>query len=405
MTVYLDHNATTPVRPEVVDAMLPWLRDGYGNPNSVYSLGQRARAAVELAREQVAKLLGASDASEVVFTSGGSESDVLAIAGGAWQAHDETKGKRRKVVTSKIEHDAIRLLAGQLRRRGLDVLEAGCGPEGIVNADEFRSMIDDSTSVVSVMHANNETGVLQPVADIAAAARAAGALAHTDAVQSLAKVPIDAKALGVDLLAVSGHKVNAPKGVGALWVRRGVRLSPLITGHQEKNRRGGTENTASIVGFGHASDHAAPQQNPPPRAGRGPGPAPPPPPPHAAHQHALLLRRRLEAGALLIKGSRLNGHPDLRLPNTAHFSFDGVDGHHLVVALDLEGICVSSGPACSSGASTPSHVLTAMGVAPEVATGSIRVSVGWGSTDADADRFLAVLPKAVEKLRAVGAPA
>ena len=386
MTVYLDHNATTPVRPEVVDAMLPWLRDGYGNPNSVYSLGQRARAAVELARERVAKLLGASDASEVVFTSGGSESDVLAIAGGAWQAHDETKGKRRKVVTTKIEHDAVRLLAGQLRRRGLDVLEAGCGADGVVDAAALKAMIDDATSVVSVMHANNETGVLQPVADIAAAARAAGALAHTDAVQSLAKVPIDAKALGVDLLAVSGHKVNAPKGVGALWVRRGVRLSPLITGHQEKNRRGGTENTASIVGFGLACELAARELA-------------------EAHQHAIALRRKLEAGALLIKGSRLNGHPDLRLPNTAHFSFDGVDGHHLVVALDLEGICVSSGPACSSGASTPSHVLTAMGVAPEVATGSIRVSVGWGSTDADADRFLAVLPKAVEKLRAVGAPA
>jgi len=386
VTVYLDHNATTPVRPEVVDAMLPWLREGYGNPNSVYSLGQRARAAVELARERVAKLLGAADASEIVFTSGGSESDVLAIAGGAWQAHDETKGKRRKVVTSKIEHDAIRLLTGQLRRRGLDVLEAGCGADGVVDAAAMKAMIDDSASVVSVMHANNETGVLQPVADIAAAARAAGALAHTDAVQSLAKVPIDAKALGVDLLAVSGHKVNAPKGVGALWVRRGVRLSPLITGHQEKNRRGGTENTASIVGFGLACELAGRELA-------------------AAHQHALLLRRKLEAGALLIKGSRLNGHPDLRLPNTAHFSFDGVDGHHLVVALDLEGICVSSGPACSSGASTPSHVLTAMGVAPEIATGSIRVSVGWGSTDADADRFLAVLPKAVEKLRAVGAPA
>jgi cysteine desulfurase len=386
VTVYLDHNATTPVRPEVVDAMLPWLRDGYGNPNSVYSLGQRARAAVELARERVAKLLGASDASEVVFTSGGSESDVLAIAGGAWQAHDETKGKRRKVVTSRIEHDAIRLLAGQLRRRGLDVLEAGCGADGVVDASAMKAMIDDAASVVSVMHANNETGVLQPVAELAAAARAAGALAHTDAVQSLAKVPIDAKALGVDLLAVSGHKVNAPKGVGALWVRRGVRLSPLITGHQEKNRRGGTENTASIVGFGLACELAGRELD-------------------SAHQHALLLRRKLEAGALLIKGARLNGHPELRLPNTAHFSFDGVDGHHLVVALDLEGICVSSGPACSSGASTPSHVLTAMGVAPEVATGSIRVSVGWGSTDADADRFLAALPKAVEKLRAVGTPA
>ncbi|MDP3543802.1 MAG: aminotransferase class V-fold PLP-dependent enzyme [Elusimicrobiota bacterium] len=386
MTVYLDHNATTPVRPEVVDAMLPWLRDGYGNPNSVYSLGQRARAAVERAREQVAALLGASDAAEIVFTSGGSESDVFAIAGGAWQSHDETKGKRRKVVTSKIEHDAIRLLAGQLRRRGLDVLEAGCGAGGVVDVAAMTAMIDDATAVFSLMHANNETGVLQPVAELASAARAAGALVHTDAVQSLGKVKLDAKALGVDLLAVSGHKVNAPKGVGALFVRRGVRLIPLVTGHQEKNRRGGTENTASIVGFGVACELAGRELS-------------------AAHQHALALRRRIEAGVLLIAGSRLNGHPDLRLPNTAHFSFDGVDGHHLVVALDLEGICVSSGPACSSGASTPSHVLTAMGVPPELATGSIRVSVGWGSTDADADRLLAVLPKAVEKLRAVGAAA
>jgi cysteine desulfurase len=386
VTAYLDHNATTPVRPEVVDAMIPWLREGYGNPNSVYSLGQRARAAVERAREQVAALLGAADASEVVFTSGGSESDVLAIAGGAWQAHDETKGKRRKVVTTKIEHDAIRLLAGQLRRRGLEVLEAGCGPDGVVDAAAMRAMIDEATAVVSVMHANNETGVLQPVAELAAAARAAGALAHTDAVQSLGKMPIDAKALGVDLLAVSGHKVNASKGVGALYVRRGVRLSPLVTGHQEKNRRGGTENTASIVGFGVACELAGRELS-------------------SAASHALALRRKLEAGVLRIKGSRLNGHPELRLPNTAHFSFDGVDGHHLVVALDLEGVCVSSGPACSSGASTPSHVLTAMGVASEAATGSIRVSVGWGSTDADADRLLAVLPKAVEKLRAVGAAA
>jgi len=382
VTAYLDHNATTPIRPEVVDAMLPWLREGYGNPNSVYALGQRARAAIEKAREQVAALLGAADASEIVFTSCGSESDALAIAGGAWQAHDETKGKRRKVVTTKIEHDAIRVLNGQLRRRGLEVLEAGCGADGIVDAAGLKAMLDDATAVVSVMHANNETGVLQPVAELAAAARAAGALIHTDAVQSLGKVRLDAKSLGVDLIAVSGHKVNAPKGVGALWVRRGVRLAPLVTGHQEKNRRGGTENTASIVGFGLACELAGCEL------------------PSAA-AHALALRKRIEAGVLRVPGARLNGHADLRLPNTAHFSFDGVDGHHLVVALDLEGICVSSGPACSSGASTPSHVLSAMGVPPDRATGSMRVSVGWGSTDADADRLLAVLPKAVEKLRGV----
>jgi cysteine desulfurase len=381
---YLDHNATTPVRPEVVDAMLPWLRDGYGNPNSVYSLGQRARAALENARAQVAALIGAADASEIVFTSCGSESDVLAVAGGAWQARDESSGARRRVATTRIEHDAVRLLATQLRRRGFDVAEAGCGCDGVVRAEDIAALIDDSTAIVSVMHSNNETGALQPVAAAAAAARAKGVLSHTDAVQSLGKVPVDVKALGVDLLALSGHKVNAAKGVGALYVRRGVRLSPVVTGHQERNRRGGTENVASIVGLGLACEFARREL-----AG--------------ASAHALALRRRLESGIGAIAGARINGVSAVRLPNTVHVSFEGLDGHCLVVALDLEGVCVSSGPACSSGASTPSHVLTAMGLDPALATGSIRVSVGWGTTDADVDRFLAVLPKAVERLRAVPA--
>jgi cysteine desulfurase len=380
VTVYLDHNATTPVRPEVLDAMLPWLRDGYGNPNSVHSLGQRARAAVERAREQVAALIGAGDASEIVFTSSGSESDALAVTGGAWQAYSETKGKRRKVVMTKIEHDAVRLLSGELRRRGLEVLAAGCGDDGIANAAELRSLLDDETAVVSVMHANNETGVLQPVVEIAAAAHAVGALVHTDAVQSLGKMRIDVRTLDVDLLSVSGHKVNAPKGVGALYVRRAIRLTPLIAGHQEKNRRGGTENVAAIVGFGLACELAGRELS-------------------KAASHALALRGKIEAGVLRVAGSRLNGHAELRLPNTAHFSFEGIDGHHLVVALDLEGICVSSGPACSSGASEPSHVLTAMGIPANTAAGSIRVSVGWGSAEADVERFLEALPLAVEKLR------
>lgn len=386
MTAYLDHNATTPVRPEVVDAMIPWLREGYGNPNSLYSLGQKARAAVEKAREQVAALVGAADASELVFTSGGSESDVLAIAGAAWQAHDESKGARRRVVTSKIEHDAVRLLATQLRRRGFEVLEAGCSADGIVDAAELAKLCADGTSVLSLMHANNETGVLQDMRGGAAAAKACGALYHVDAVQSAGKSELDVVKDSIDLLSISGHKVNAPKGVGALYVRRGVRLSPVVTGHQEKNRRGGTENTASIVGFGVAADLARRELK-------------------SAVAHSRALRDRLEAGVLRLKDVRRNGHPDKRLPNTSHFSFKGLDGHHLAVALDLEGICVSSGPACSTGASAPSHVLTAMGVPAELATGSLRVSVGWGSTDADVDKFLAVLPKAVEKLRAVGAPA
>ncbi len=384
--IYLDHNATTPVRPEVLDALLPWLREGYGNPNSVYSLGQKARAAVERAREQVAGLIGAADAGEIVFTSGGSESDVLAIAGGAWQAFDESKGSRRGIVTTRIEHDAVRALLTLLKRRGFEISEAPCGADGITPAAALTALISDETALVSVMFANNETGALQPVREAAAAARAKGALVHTDAVQALGKAAIDVKALGVDLLALSGHKLNAPKGVGALYVRRGVRLSPVVTGHQEKNRRGGTENVAGIVGLGVACDLAARELA-------------------SATSHALALRKRLEAGVLAIKGAVLNGHPELRLPNTAHFSFPDLDGHHLVVGLDLDGVCVSSGPACSSGASTPSHVLTAMGVPSSLANGSIRVSVGWGTTDADVDGFLAVLPKAVARLRAAAVPA
>jgi cysteine desulfurase len=383
---YLDHNATTPVRPEAADAMLPWLREGWGNPNSVYALGQRARAAVERAREQVAALLGAADASEVIFTSGGSESDALAVAGAAWQAFDESGGKRRRVVTSRIEHDALRLLSVQLKRRGFEVIEAPCGADGITDAAAFAAACDATTAAASLMHANNETGVYQPVAEAAAAARAAGAAFHCDAVQSFGKAAFTVKDLGADFVAVSGHKVNAPKGVGALWARRGTRLTPLVTGHQEKNRRGGTENVASIVAFGVACELAGRERA-------------------ESAAHCLALRRRVEAAILRVPGARLNGHPEKRLPNTAHFSFEGLDGHHLVVALDLEGICVSSGPACSSGASTPSHVLTAMGVPAGLATGSLRVSFGWGSTDADADRLLAVLPGAVERLRAAGVPA
>jgi cysteine desulfurase len=382
VTAYLDHNATTPVRPEAVDAMLPWLREGYGNPNSVYGLGQKARAALERARGQVAALLGAADASEVVFTSGGSEADVLAVSGAAWQARDESGGRRRKVVTSCIEHDAVRLLVSQLRRRGFEVVEAACRPDGTVDLDALTAAVNDETAVVSLMHSNNETGVLQPVTAMTKTLAGKGVLLHTDAVQSVGKVRIDVKKLGVDLLALSGHKLNAPKGVGALWIKKGSRLSPVVTGHQEKNRRGGTENVAGIVAFGLACELAAKELDS-----------------HAAK--ALAFRERIEAGAAKA-GGRVNGSAE-RLPNTSHLSFPGVDGHHLVVALDLEGVSVSSGPACSSGASMPSHVLTAMGVPAESATASIRVSTGWGTTDADVSRFLAVLPKALEKLKGVAA--
>lgn len=382
--VYLDHNATTPVRPEVVEAMLPYLTEHYGNPGSAYGMGQRARKAVEHAREQVARLVGASDASEIVFTSCGSESDSLALLGGAWQRYDESKGRQNGVVSTRIEHDAVRGALGLLRRRGFSAAEVGCGAGGVVRVDDVAAALGDSTALVSVMHANNEVGTLQPIVELAALCRERGILFHTDAVQSAGKVELKAAEWGVDLLAVSGHKLNAPKGVGALYVRKGVRLAQTVTGKQEKNRRGGTENVASIVGFGRACELAA----------RGLG--------HAEELRAL--RDRLERGVLSkTAGVRVNGDAASRLPNCTHFSFEGIDGHHLVVALDLEGICASSGPACSTGASTPSHVLEAMGVEPRYALGSLRVSLGYGSTGADVDRMLDALPNAVEKLRRVPA--
>ncbi|MEK7858003.1 MAG: cysteine desulfurase family protein [Elusimicrobiota bacterium] len=382
--IYLDHNATTPVRPEVLDAMLPFLKDGFGNPNSVYLAGQRTRKAVEDARRQVAALLNCKHEDEVVFTSCGSESDVLAISGGAWQAFDDTKGARRRLVSSPIEHDAVRGQLTLLKRRGFELDLLAVDRHGLVDPGSLAAVLGPQTALVSVMHANNEVGTIQPIAQLAALSRAQGALFHTDAVQSAGKVPIDVQGLGVDLLAISGHKLNAPKGVGALYVRRGVRLVQGITGHQEKNRRGGTENVASIVGFGKACELAAAELD-------------------ASARHYETLRAKLIGGFLQIPGTRLNGHPEERLANCAHFSISGVDGHHLVVALDLEGICVSAGPACSSGSSLPSHVLTAMGVDAKLATGSLRVSFGWSSTEADIDRLLAALRPAIEKLRRVPA--
>ena len=382
MTVYLDHNATTPVRPEVVDAMLPFLRENFGNPSSIYSLGQRARKAVEQARAQVAALLGA-DESEIVFTSGGSEADVLGVSGAAWQAFEESKGARNQIVSSPIEHDAIRLKLTSLKRRGFDIQFCRVDRNGMIDLESIKALIGPKTAVVAVMLANNEVGTIQPIAEVAALAKDHGAIVMTDAVQAAGKLPIDVKALGVDLLAISGHKLNAPKGVGALYVRKGIRLSQVVTGHQEKNRRGGTENVAGIVALGVACELARKDL--------------------AKTSSYLALRRKLEQGVLAIAGSRLNGHPEKRIPSVAHFSFEGVDGHQLVVALDLDGICVSAGPACSSGASMASHVLTAMGCEESLATGSIRVSMGWGTTERDVDRLLEVLPKAVEKLRRVHA--
>lgn len=378
--VYLDHNATTPVRPEALEAMLPFLKGEFGNPNSVHSVGQKARKAVERAREQAAGLVGAAP-SEVVFTSGGSEADAAALVGAAQAAWNATGGRRRHLVVSAVEHEAVLGAARQLSARGFEVTAVGVGEDCLVTPEAVAAALRPETSLVSVMWANNEVGTLQPVRELAALCRSRGVLFHSDAVQAAGKVPVDLAAVGADLLSLSGHKLGAPKGVGALVVRRGVALAPLVSGHQEKNRRGGTENVAGIAAFGAACDLARAEL--------------------AGHAARLCgLRARLEDRVLALPGVRLSAAGRERLPGTSHFLFEGVDGHSLVVALDLEGFCVSSGPACAAGATELSHVLKAMGVPDAWGRGALRVSLGLGTTVQDVERFLAVLPGCLSRLRA-----
>jgi cysteine desulfurase len=378
--IYLDHNATTPVAPEVVDRMAVVLREEYGNASSVHHFGQRAKAAIDDARSAVAALLGA-DASEIVFTSGGTESDNFAIRGVA-EALEAVK--RQHLVTTSIEHEAVLNTFKALARRGWTTASVKVDQSGIVSADAVMEALTDQTALVTVMHANNEIGTVQPVAEIARLAKARGVIVHTDAVQSAGKIPVDVKALGVDLLSISAHKIYGPKGVGALWIRRGLRLVPLMTGGKhERSRRAGTENVAGIVGFGVAAELARAKMA-------------------AEATRLAALRDRLEDGILAaVSGTAINGSRAPRVPNTTNISFDRVEAESLLIALDLEGIAVSTGSACSSGTLEPSHVLKAMGFPPHRTQNSIRFSLGAANTDADVDRVIAVLPGVVEKLRSL----
>jgi cysteine desulfurase len=378
--IYLDHNATTPLLPTVVDRMTATLRDEFGNPSSVHHFGQRAKAAIDEARSAVAALLG-GDPSEVVFTSGGTESDNFAVRGVA-EALEPTG--RRHLIASSIEHEAVLNTLKALGKRGWNVTFLAVDQTGIVSPDVLRAALTDQTGLVSIMHANNEIGTVQPVAELARLAHERGALFHTDAVQTAGKLPIDVKALGVDLLSLSAHKFYGPKGVGAIWIRRGLRLLPYMTGGKhERNRRAGTENVAGIVGMGVAAQAARAKM---------------------AEEGVRLsaLRDRLEAGILrAVPGTAVNGSPDSRVPNTTNISFDRVEAESLLIALDLAGIAVSTGSACSSGTLEPSHVLKAMGFPAHRTQNSIRFSLGVANSEADIDRVIAVLPGVVDKLRSL----
>jgi len=386
--VYMDANSTTPLSPEVFAAMRPYMEEQFGNASSVHRHGQQARAAVERAREQVACLLGCR-AAEIVFTSGGTESDNLAIFG-VVNAHlaagvplDEIH-----IVTSAIEHHAVMNAVRKLEERGVRATWIEPDSQGRVVADEVRRALTPQTRLVTVMMANNETGVLQPVVEIAQICAEAGVPFHTDAVQAAGKIPLRVAEIGYQLLAISAHKMHGPQGVGALYVRKGTLLEPMLFGGaHERRRRAGTENLPGIVGLGRAAELA--------EADFATG----------SVTNMQRLRDRLESGLLeRIPGCGVNGSGAPRVPSTTNLWFDGIEGEAAVVALDLKGLAVSSGAACSSGAVEPSHVLTAMRLTPDRARSSLRFSLGKHSTEADVDFALDVVPEAVAHMRAL-APA
>ncbi len=372
--VYLDNNATTPVLPEVFEAMRPYFGERFGNASSIHSHGQGTRAAVENARESVAKLLGCS-ASEIVFTSGGTESDNLAIAGLANEGDH--------VITSSIEHHAVLHAAKHLEDMGCELTVLPVGGRALIDPADVERALRPTTKLVSIMMANNETGVLQAVKEIGQIAAEAGVCFHTDAVQAAAKVPINVKEIGCHALTISGHKIHAPQGIGALYVKKGTRINPLFHGgRHERSRRAGTENVPGIVGLGKAAEIAKQALD------RG----------EDAKMSAL--RDRLEQGILAqVEAAGVNGKGAPRVPNTTNIHFDYIEGESLVIALDLKGLAVSTGAACSSGAIEPSHVLMAMGLRPDQARASIRFSLGKQTTPADIDFALALVPETVARLR------
>jgi cysteine desulfurase len=379
MSIYLDHAATTPLRPEVLSAMLPYLTDHFGNPSSIHADGRRARQGLDEAREMVGRIIGAKP-REVVFTSGGSEADNLALKGAAWAA----SARGRHIVTSSIEHKAALNTCSVLERSGFTVTYLPVDRYGRVDPADVSAAITERTTVVSIMYANNEVGTLQPIAEIGAICRERHVIFHTDAVQAGGTLPLDVDALGVDLLSLGAHKLYGPKGVGALFVRQGTGLMPQIQGGaQERQRRAGTENVAGIVGFARALELA--QGDPSAR--------------DAENARLAALRDRLIVELVAMDHVELSGHPSERLANNASFLVEGVEGGDLVAGLDLEGVAASTGSACTTGSTEPSHVLLAMGIEPERAHGSLRLTAGRDTTASDVDRAVDAMRTVVARLR------
>ncbi len=376
----MDHAATTPTDNEVVKAMEPYFTQKYGNPNSIHSLGQEAREVVEEARKKIAHLIG-TNLSEIIFTGGGTESDNFAIKGIAWA--NQKKGNH--IITSKIEHHAVLHSCQFLEKHGFGVTYLPVDKYGLIDPDDVKKAITEQTILVTIMHANNEIGTIEPIKEIGKVVKEAGIYFHTDSVQTAGHIPIDVNDLGVDMLSMSGHKLYGPNGVGVLYLRKGTRIDSLIDGgSQEKNRRAGTENVAGIVGMGKAAELAEK------RLVQG------------EEDKIIKLRDRLIKDiAEKIDHVHLNGHPTERLPGNVNFCFEFIEGESMLLNLDMEGVAASSGSACTSGSLEPSHVLLAIGLPPEIAHGSLRLTLGKDNTEEEVEYVIGILPKIIEKLRAL----
>lgn len=375
--IYFDHAATTKVDPEVLDAMLPYLREYFGNPSSVYQLAGESKAALDKARAQVAALINA-DPREIIFTGGGSEADNIAIKGYAWA--NQSKGKH--IITCAIEHHAVLHACSRLEKMGFEVTYLCVDEYGMVNPQQVAEAIREDTILCTIMHANNEVGTIQPIEEIAALCHERKVVFHSDAVQSLGRVPIDVKAMGADMLAFSAHKIYGPKGVGVLYLKKGIKVWPVIDGgSQERGIRSGTENVAGIVGMGKACELLAQRME-------------------SDNARIFTLRERLKQGIMdNIKYHIYTGHPEKRLPNLASFCFRYIEGEGILLSLDAYGVCASSGSACTSGSLDPSHCLLAMGYPHAIAHGSLRMSLGRENTEAEVDELIRILPPIIQRLR------